>query len=228
MEELTLHEIKKYVVELINTYPDLKLISQNEKELIVSGTIHVNRCLDNFTVLKDWPIEIHIPTSTESLPYVVDVEDTIDSNYPHRYSDGKLCQATDFDQRIQFAELLSLSQWMEKFVEPYLVIHEYYQRYSEFPYGDREHGSIGILQAYQDFFNADTLATLRLLSYINQHIYRGHVPCPCESGNKLRNCHGSKLQYIYSSPMLLSQARADFQCIREDYKKCISQQAKRS
>lgn len=223
-----MYNIQALISELIGAYPNLKPSHQDDKELIISGTIHINRCIDQFTVLKDWPIEIRIPKAPESLPYIIDVENYIDSSYPHRYSDGRLCLATDFDQLLSLSEEYSLAMWMEKYVEPYLVIHDYYQRYSDFPYGDREHGSIGILQAYQDYFNSDCIASLKLLTYINQHIYRGHVPCPCGAKNRLRNCHGKSLQLIYNSPTLLAQARADFDYIRRDYQKCNSQQAKKS
>ncbi len=222
-----MYNVQVLVSELIEAYPSLELISQDENELIVSGIIRINRCIDQFTVLKNWQIEIHIPTIPDSLPYVVDVENYIDINYPHRYKDGKICLATDFDQMLLFSESYSLSLWMERYVEPYLVIHDYYQRYSIFPNGDREHGSIGMLQAYQDYFDTDFIASLRLLSYISQHVYRGHVPCPCGTDKKLRNCHGKKLQKIYNSPILLKQVRADFQYIRRDYSECNSRQAKK-
>jgi hypothetical protein len=111
----------------------------------------------------------------------------------HYYSDGKFCLATDSQIRIRYIEGFDLVTWMSEFVELYYFSYEYYERFGIFPFGERSHGSWGIIQTYQDFLMAkDEIETYMLMCFIKDQAYRGHHLCPCGRGKSLRNCESMK------------------------------------
>lgn len=74
---------------------------------------------------------------------------------------------------------------MIEYVEPYYFSYEFFQRYGEFPFGERGHDWEGIIQTYSDYFNEpDVVKTIKLMAFISGQKYRGHVLCPCGSGQK--------------------------------------------
>ena len=81
--------------------------------------------------------------------------------------------------------------WMQEFVEPYFFSYEYYQRFGCFPFGERSHGIEGILQSFGDVFQeTDNIKVCKILMFIYSDRYRDHLPCPCGSGKKYKNCCG--------------------------------------
>lgn len=211
------------VKELLHLYTDLQLSSVSIDQFVLSGYIGVNRTSKGYTLCKKYQIEIIVPILSEKLPYVVDIGQNIDENYPHRYMDGRLCLETDTCIRIRFLEGFSLLAWVSEYVEPYFFSYEYYNRYCEFPFGERGHGLEGILQTYEVLFeesNAPKVFNL-MESIVNQH-YRGHMLCPCGSGKKLRVCHGKAVMKYYTDEQLKEIVCNDYQMIRkvlEEYDK---------
>ena len=122
----------------------------DETQIVLVGPILVNRSSKGFQVCKEYTVKIVIPLESEELPYVLDTGNHIDSNYPHRYLSGKLCLETDGNVKIRFIDGFSLEAWMTEYVEPYYFSYEFFQRYGEFPFGERGHGWDGIIQAYSE------------------------------------------------------------------------------
>ena len=145
----------------------------DETKIVLVGPILVNRSSKGFQVCKEYTVKIVIPLESEELPYVLDTGNHIDSNYPHRYLNGKLCLETDANVKIRFIDGFSLEAWMTEYVELYYFSYEFFQRYGEFPFGERGHGWGGIIQAYSELFNEpDYIKTIRLMKYISIGKYR--------------------------------------------------------
>ena len=141
----------------------------------------------------------------------------IDSDYPHRYSDGSLCLETSTTIRLRFVDGFDLVAWMDEFVEPYFFSYEYYDRYGSFPFGERPHGLNGVIHTYQELFHTDDLEkACLLLRYVAESTYRGHAPCPCGSGERLRKCHGQYLQPFMMNPKKKAIALSDLQYLRKE------------
>lgn len=65
------------------------------------------------------------------------------------------------------------------------------------PFGELSHGGKGIFENYKDLFNVvSTEQVLRLFKILVDKSYKGHNPCPCNSGKVLRKCHGDILREI--------------------------------
>ncbi|MFV0529804.1 MAG: hypothetical protein ACK5MN_13940, partial [Lachnospiraceae bacterium] len=205
-----------------NKYPDMKLVSpENANETLhLHGTILVYRSIDNYILRKSYIIDIFIPTDSDLLPYVMDTGNQISSGYHHYYSDGRLCLATDTDIRIRFINGFDLNEWMDEYVEPYFLSYEYFQRYGEFPFGERAHYFVGIVQSYQEHLQACNFTkTVQIMRYSRDHSYRGHHDCPCSSNTNIRKCHGQHMLPFYTDMRLQQILLSDLITIEEGIEK---------
>lgn len=211
--------------ELLHLYTGLQLNSESADQIVLSGSILVNRISKGYTLYKEYRVEIVVPISSAELPYVIDAGHNIDERYPHRYVDGRLCLETDTSIRIRFIEGFSLSAWISEYVETYFFSYEYYMRYGDYPFGERDHGIDGVLQTYEEQFKEqDMLKVFRLMASISSQRYRGHMLCPCGSGEKLRTCHGIAVIKYFTDNRLNEIVRNDYQMIKEALEKYDEQQ----
>ena len=202
-------DVSERVTELLKEYPLLHKEAESDKQIKLSGDIKVHRSIEQYVINRTYSIEIYVPMTVEDLPYVVYTGNAINNKYPHMYKDGKLCLATDIDMRLAFREDASLAKWMKDFVEPFFVIYEYYERYGYYPSGDRAHGAKGIVQSYMEIFDVTEKQASHIMLFMWKNRYRGHQPCPCGSGERIRNCHGKRLLEFYNDPVLFDQVRKD-------------------
>lgn len=213
--------IRHQIDELLSVYTGLKETSNDySTSIILSGKVSINRTYNNYLVDREYEIKIEIPINNEKLPEVWDIGNHIDDSYVHRYHDGKLCLETDAFIALGFYNGNSLLQWMENIVEPYYFSYEYYTRFGEFPFGERGHGLNGIVETYQEVFKEqDIIKVCKLLHAISQRKYRGHLPCPCDSGVITRKCHGKCIYMFISDDYLYSIANRDYIELCEEIKK---------
>lgn len=209
-------DIDKRVQELMDYCPDMHLTEENYKFIEISGVLNIHRSIEQYVLNKSYELSLFIPKSEDELPYVID-RGSIDKDYPHIYSNGQLCLATEIDMVREFVNNPSLVNWISRFVEPYYVTYEYYKRYGEYPEGDRLHGEDGIVQSYMDIFAVDGRHAMCILDEIVNERYRGHHLCPCASGKKLRNCHGEMVLQFKMQPKLLAQVYRDYKIILERF-----------
>ena len=202
---------------LLSQYPDLHIYEEDANRLLLSGNIDVYRTACDFILQKQYAVELVIPKAPDALPTAIDKENVISSTYPHRYSDGSLCLETNTYIKNRFVDGMDLAAWMDEFVEPYLFSYEYYCRFGSFPFGERPHGLEGLLHTYQEFWNGkDIGTTCGLLRYAAEETYRGHSQCPCNSGKKLRLCHGPVLFPFMTDPRRLEILRNDLTYLRKE------------
>ena len=201
---------------LLHIYDGLSIENILDTEIVLGGHILVNRTALGYQLYKKYQIRIIIPLNSDSLPYVIDIGNQIEKGYQHRYADGQLCLETDAAIRTYFIAGFNLEIWMRDFVEPYYFSYEYYQRYGVFPFGERAHGIEGVLQTYGEYFNeVDYVKIFRLMECIQFGQYRGHLPCPCGSGKKMRSCHGKFIKKFFENNNLKVIVQSDYKTIRE-------------
>lgn len=194
-----LETARPQITQLLQEYPDLTVVHSDSQMVRIHGHILVFRIYNNFTLRKTFILDIIIPIGSDELPFIIDTDRQIKQDYHHYYPDGRLCLATDSQISIRFINGFDLIAWMSEFVEVYYFSYEYYERFGIFPLGERAHGSRGIIQTYQDFLmGKDVGETYKLMHFIKDQAYRGHHPCPCESGKLLRKCHGQAMLRFYN------------------------------
>ena len=175
-------------------FPGLDLRTRDDGQLVVSGVLGFSVTHEGQTIETEYAIEIVIPKDCpDAVPGVFEVGGRIPEDF-HKLTDGSLCLGAPLEVQVSFASNPTLLGFVEYQLIPYLFSHAWWERSEKMPFGEREHGTAGILQSYQELFGTnDTIPTLNLLRILADDNYRGHTLCPCGSGSKLRHCHGSTL-----------------------------------
>jgi hypothetical protein len=63
------------------------------------------------------------------------------------------------------------------------------------PFGQWAHGTKGIFQFYRELLQTPDLRVITTyLDYLSAKKLKGHWPCPCRGGQKLRDCHFEKVK----------------------------------
>lgn len=142
----------------------------------------------------------------KNLPRVWETENRIPLDF-HKYTNESLCLGAPLAIKKIFYEKPTLNGFVQNCLIPYLYSYSFYAKYGNMPFGELSHGTKGIYEYYRELFHLEEKrAILRLIKMLAGNNYRGHLPCPCGSGKKLRSCHG---------PLLLNikelQSPVDFQ-----------------
>lgn len=199
------------ISQMLKEYPDLHIEKILEDQIVITGEILINRIYNDYHLYQKYSLSIAIPLEKNKLPYIIDSGHHIARNYPHIYRDRKLCLETDTRVKLHFIDGFNLLEWMHDFVEPYYFSYEYFMKYGEFPFGERPHGTLGIVQTYREVFKeSDDALILKYIKYIATDNYRGHLPCPCGSGKRTRSCHGKMLLQILNDKKLKSIITEDY------------------
>ena len=117
----------------------------------------------------------------------------------HVYPNGLACLCVSSEYRKHWPPGSDLTDFLSILVRPYLIGQAYYQDHGHWPSGrERSHGVEGIIEAYQDFLAPLGAVTPPVIENFVRLLARrtdpkGHEPCPCGSGKRLRNCHRSFL-----------------------------------
>ena len=210
-------QIKTQLLDFQKAYPNISIIKETEEEIRLKGDFLLHKECCDYQILENYEIEIVIPLGVQQFPYVIDVNGYIDPSYRHYYPKTKiLCLETDVRFMVDFVGGFDLLFWMRNYVEAYFFTYEYYMRFDEFPYGERQHGLVGVLEAYQEILDVkSTQEAYDFMHYISTNPYRGHLCCPCNSGKKIRICHGDKMLRFYNSQQLNKLIKKDFEKITE-------------
>ena len=113
---------KDEINEAICKFKGLKLIEGN-KSLKLVGNIKINNVFNDVRIIEDFCIEITIPNEYPlEIPTIKEVGGKIDRIYHHINYNGTLCLATETEIKLEFNKGLTLIEWIERYVIPYLCI----------------------------------------------------------------------------------------------------------
>lgn len=113
----------------------------------------------------------------------------------HVYADGLACLCVSSEFRKHWPRGSDLTDFLLTLVRPYLIGQAYYQVHDRWPPGnERSHGAEGILEAYRELLAPVGAVTRPVIEDFVRLLARktdpkGHEPCPCRSGKRLRHCH---------------------------------------
>jgi hypothetical protein len=193
-------EIKRQLAELTGIHRGLSNLAELNDETVLSGILTFEASADGFETITDkFEIELCIPhVFPDMMPRARETVGRIERSYPHINGDGTLCLAVPIEERRIFFEQPTLIGFVNRLVIPYLYGYCYWKQHGQHPFDEQQHGEKGIVQHYMDTLHlADELATLAVVCFLFEYGYRGHHPCPCGSGLKVRNCHGPALRELY-------------------------------
>lgn len=110
----------------------------------------------------------------------------------HIMRDGLACLAVRAEIRAFWPTGSTIVNFLDNLVAPFLAWQAYYDvHHKPPPWGDRSHHKQGILEFYAELLgqsvDSSVVGFMHLLARKNRP--KGHEPCPCNSGKRLRNCH---------------------------------------
>ena len=177
--------IRGMINDLQNDQPLLTDVIEFVNEVRIRGNyvVHVEFLDEIFSgsfyleiiINKDFP---------QSIPVVKELGRRIrQKNYGgHIYSDRSLCLEVPTRIQIELERNPSLLYFSETFIQPYLFGFLYHQKYEQFPFGEYQHGEIGLLEYYCTVFKVnEKSAAWKLLGMLFYTDYKGHRDCPCGS-----------------------------------------------
>lgn len=105
------------------------------------------------------------------------------------------CCVTVWEHWLIYAKDKSIAGYIQGPVNDYFLSQYYYEKYGKWPFGERSHGRQGLVEAYAEILDIcckdkEVISWLRILAKTSPI---EHLRCPCGSGQKLKNCHISKL-----------------------------------
>jgi len=191
--------------ELRKYYPNLKDQMESDN-LFLRGKICFKEDFDTgFTICDCYLVEIAFsPNYPYDLPAVKEIGGKIKSDYPHFNKDGTrtLCLGTNVDLWLLFRKTRTIFNFVHNLLVPSLYAHGYWKRKGVMPsWGDRHHGTPGVIQSYSEIFGlSDAEILLKLLKVIIDGDYKGNSQCPCESKRVLNECHGKDIFRLWHVP----------------------------
>ena len=191
------------MVEVQEQHPHLELLRDPSGALRVCGEVGFSIDHESHTIEDTYQIRLDIPDDfPDSPPIVYETEGKIPEEFAHFMEAGNFCLGAPVEVRRRFAQRQSLSVFIDDQVIPYLFAYSHKREYGTMPFGERSHGSAGLLEYYNELFDTSGIATMKLLKCLADDFAPPLTKCPCGGEAKLSNCHGPILGTLrpHSSP----------------------------
>lgn len=184
--------------ELQREFPNVSLSYEKDKFYVRGEIQFLAQYLNNEQLHESYSIELELSSSYPKVPPVSrELEGRIPDTF-HTFSNGTLCLGAPLAIKITFSKNPTLLGFLNSLLIPYLYSFTYMVSYKNLPYGELDHGAKGIINYYMELFQVVSIKScLEFLYILASQKYRGHLLCPCDSGNILRKCHGPLLLELH-------------------------------
>ena len=162
---------------------DEAIIAQGE--YIIHDGAHADGPLARFDLLLAFP-----KTYPEDEPLVIERGGAIERIADrHMYANGTCCTCVWEEWRALTADT-SVKAFCDGPLHNFFLSQLYFDVHGEWPFGERAHGSDGMVEAAEALLcrDLDQAAALRYLQVVSAKATKGHWLCPCGSQKKLRDC----------------------------------------
>lgn len=181
--------------EVASEYPTLRVLSTAERVLI-KGAYPVR----NGAEVLDWySVEIELgPDHPKALPRVREIGGRIPWNIDrHVLSDGSACVVLpDAYWLDNPTGEVSIRAFLAGPVRDFFLGQSLVALGDPWPQGEWGHGAKGIVQHYAKTLQVDSVDRVCRLLLATVKPLKGHLPCPCGSGQRYRKCHRNQLNLI--------------------------------
>ena len=177
---------------LLDKYPELRVAPSGGAGLTVAGELSFRAQGPVGEPIEDvYAVEIRVPHAFPlSPPTVYERGGRIPGTF-HKLDGGALCLGAPAALRLGLGPHSTLTDFVERFVVPYLFGFSYFALHGVMPFGELAHGNDGIRQHFASVFAAPDAAAaeefVRLASLKRRRANK--EPCPCRSGLRLGRCH---------------------------------------
>lgn len=112
-----------YNIDLENIQKSYPTLIYEESSKTLKGQIRINKICNDEIIKENY--DILIDFKNPKLPYVYELGKKVRRSYEHKYSDNRLCLATDIEQVLFLEEHKLISRWITKYIESYFVSYEF-------------------------------------------------------------------------------------------------------
>ncbi|TDM48744.1 hypothetical protein ETI06_09735 [Macrococcoides goetzii] len=200
--------LHQQIDELMIHQPNL-ILCEDEEKFILKGQYNYDVAYDGTRYSNSKDIVIHIYKNFPQSDIKLFIED-IPSDMEHVNLDGSICLAAYTEVRSFLRLKPTVLNFINKFFHSFFFSLEWFGRYKQYPFGERSHGRVGMLEYYLEKWNVDEELFKKFALLLFKEKYRGHLECLCGSGLKIRKCHGEYLENIIKDDVLLSDLFVDF------------------
>lgn len=158
--------------------------------------IHEGEVLDRYTLEIEFPRDY-----PESVPIVRETEGRIPrtADYHMMGKKGEACLFVPDERWLVWPPDATFLDFLKGPVYNYFLGQTLVSLGEPWPFGQRSHGLSGIKEFYAELLGTDDFdSVVRYLEYLSKPKIKGHWPCPCGSGNKIRHCHSIQLRDLSS------------------------------
>ncbi len=181
---------------LAENQPHLKIVKR-EPEIVIEGSFLL---LDSDGPFDQHQVRILVTDGyPEQEPKVFETGGRIPRNLDrHINTDGACCPAV-WEEWLVKAPDTSFKGFLEGPVHEFFLSQLLFEKKGYWRFGERSHGIDGIVEGYADVLEvtADQKIVLTYLRTLAKPWPKGHWPCPCGSGLKLRHCHHERLHDLH-------------------------------
>lgn len=180
-----LDKLKALEAQVQASYPDLRLVFDGETALL-RGSFPVREGEDE---IDRFQIEVSVEPNSDGLPTVREIGGRIPWLMDrHVEGDGKICP--DVPELILLHGTPTILEYLDGPVRNFFLSQLTYEETKVWPFDEWQHGRSGVIQAYGNLLGLSTEDEIkRHLDYLSRREIKGHWPCPCGSGEKMRKCH---------------------------------------
>ncbi len=148
---------------------------------------------DGERVIDRYQIEVEFPLDfPDSLPIVRELGGRIPRNADRHIfkQDDALCLFVADEASWVCPDRSDFLGFLDGPVRNFLISQTVFDLTGKWPFGQRSHGAKGLFEFYAEKLAAsDVQVVLKLMDLMRKKEIKGHWPCPCGSGKRLRDCH---------------------------------------
>lgn len=179
-------DIKRRIEE---TYPELWFVEPDDGP-VITGSYPL---FQDGKVYDRYQIKIALPQdSPTGLPPVWEVGKRIPRTVERHINpgDGTACIVLPDAFLYEHPDGIDLLDFLNGPMRGFFATQSLVEAGGSWPQGEWDHGSDGIVQFYGELLGTqDRSIVASYLNVLKRTVLKGHWPCPCGSGQKLRKCH---------------------------------------
>ena len=177
-------------------------VSQRNDDFIVVGPFILTDNINDAGPFDSYNVGIVVSSDyPETAPSVYELGERIPHKVDRHMFNSSACCVTVFSAWKEQNSDHSFRKYLSGPIRDFFLSQSHFEETDKWPFGEYEHGDIGIAQACSEVFQM-TLSpddAKRYLKYAALDRPKGHLQCPCGSGLIIRKCCGiSKLETVRS------------------------------
>lgn len=169
------------------------IVESYKRDFVLSGKFVVSDGPSNDGPLAEFDIMILVPSDfPKREPVVWETAGKLPNDIDrHTYSNSACCTCV-WPEWLATNPHPTMRSFLEGPVYNFFLSQLYFETFETWPFGEREHGVDGVVQAVATVLETERLTLDEAVGYLRVLSARhpkGHFECPCGSGKKLRACH---------------------------------------